>query len=235
MEMDHGEDQADAMEMDHGEDQAGGHTLRFDPGSRIFMAELTVATGYVATVLLAITLVIGPVNLSFHDEMGLLVDVANAAHALRADPGAVVDRILHVGAAIGLDRLMARGYFEAPQSGRDAVQQLEDLSSPISAFIRDTCDVGTTQRVGVDDLWEHWKRWCTDDNRHPGTKAVFGRDLKAAVPTIKKARLRDDDDRAHDRMPSTDARSGTPGSAPDIRAAPPPMPACARPPARARA
>ena len=36
-----------------------------------------------------------------------------------------------------LDRLNERGYFLNPASGKEAIQQLEDLSSPISAFIRD--------------------------------------------------------------------------------------------------
>ena len=39
----------------------------------------------------------------------------------------------------GLDRLNLRGHFVNPESGNDAIQQIEDLSSPISAFIRDTC------------------------------------------------------------------------------------------------
>jgi putative DNA primase/helicase len=94
----------------------------------------------------------------------------------------------------GLDRLNARGYFINPDSGVDAIQQLEDLSSPISAFIRDRCLVGR-YAVKVDALWAAWKSWCEGDNRHPGTKAVFGRDLRAAVPTLKRARPRDAEDR----------------------------------------
>lgn len=39
----------------------------------------------------------------------------------------------------GLDRLMARGYFEQPQSGAEAIRQMEDLASPIAAFIREEC------------------------------------------------------------------------------------------------
>ena len=93
-------------------------------------------------------------------------------------------------ALAGLDRLNTRGYFEPPASGREAVQQLEDLSSPVSAFVRDRCNVRADQSVSVDDLWSAWKDWCTDDNRGPGTKALFGRDLKAAVPMIRKGRPR---------------------------------------------
>ena len=96
----------------------------------------------------------------------------------------------------GLDRLNARGYFDSPQSGKEAVQQLEDLSSPISAFIRDTCVVGHN-RVEAEMLWVAWKTWCDGEGRHPGTKAVFGRDLKAAVPTVNRVRSRHDEARSY--------------------------------------
>jgi putative DNA primase/helicase len=94
----------------------------------------------------------------------------------------------------GLDRLTERGYFVNPESGSDAIQQLEDLSSPISAFVRDVCVIGRYQ-VDADQLWTGWKTWCESDNRHPGTKAVFGRDLKAAVPSLKRSRPRTGDTR----------------------------------------
>jgi putative DNA primase/helicase len=91
----------------------------------------------------------------------------------------------------GLDRLTARGHFVNPESGKDAVRLMEDLSSPISAFVRDCCLVGGRYEVTRDALWGAWKTWCEDDNRPPGTKAVFGRDLRAAVPTLKDARPRE--------------------------------------------
>ena len=93
----------------------------------------------------------------------------------------------------GLDRLTQRGHFVNPDSGSDAIQQLEDLSSPIGAFIRDMCVIGPHE-VEVDRLWGAWKNWCESDNRHPGTKAVFGRNLRAAVPGVKRVKPRQDDD-----------------------------------------
>ena len=96
----------------------------------------------------------------------------------------------------GLDRLNVRGFFDTPQSGKDAIQQLEDLSSPISAFIRDTCVVGP-HHVQAEMLWAAWKAWCDADNRHPGTKVVFGRDLRAAVPTVKRVRPRSGETRLY--------------------------------------
>jgi putative DNA primase/helicase len=90
----------------------------------------------------------------------------------------------------GLDRLTERGYFVNPESGNDAIRQMEDLSSPISAFIRERCDIGPHD-VTRDALWGAWKTWCADDNRHPGTKEVFGRDLRAAMPMLKDIRPRE--------------------------------------------
>jgi hypothetical protein len=46
-------------------DGAGGSPfgLSFDPSSRSFTSQLTIATGYLATALLALTLLVGPANL----------------------------------------------------------------------------------------------------------------------------------------------------------------------------
>lgn len=97
----------------------------------------------------------------------------------------------------GLDRLNERGYFVSPESGREAVQQLEDLSSPVSAFVRERCVVGSEEQVPVDDLWDAWKTWCEGEGRHHGTKAVLGKNLSAAVPTIRRARPRTDGERIY--------------------------------------
>jgi putative DNA primase/helicase len=88
----------------------------------------------------------------------------------------------------GLDRLLERGYFVNPASGSDAIQQMEDLSSPISAFVRDRCVVRRDVSVDVETLWAAWKAWCAETNTGLSTKAVFGRDLRAVLPTLKVGR-----------------------------------------------
>ncbi|MPZ47892.1 MAG: NTP-binding protein [Dehalococcoidia bacterium] len=95
----------------------------------------------------------------------------------------------------GLDRLNRRGYFVMPASSEDIVRQMEDLASPVGAFIRSRCEVGPDFLIPVDELWKSWRDWCQDQNLHPGTKALLGRDLKAAVPTIHHARPRTEDDK----------------------------------------
>ncbi len=87
----------------------------------------------------------------------------------------------------------ARRHFTAPASAHEAIRELEGLSSPMSAFLRDGCPVGRDRQVVVDDLWTAWKVWAVDQSQHHGTKATFGRDLRAAVPGLLVIRPRDGD------------------------------------------
>jgi putative DNA primase/helicase len=91
----------------------------------------------------------------------------------------------------GLDRLRDRGRFIESASAREAIRELEDLASPMSAFLRDRCVVGRDLRVSVDELWAAWKGWCDDQSLHHGTKQTFGRDLRAAVPWLHVSRPRE--------------------------------------------
>jgi putative DNA primase/helicase len=93
-------------------------------------------------------------------------------------------------ALVGLDRLTERGYFQMPDSSKEAIQQLEDLASPVGAFLRERCEIVADGEVEIGMLWESWKEWCIVDNRSPATKGTFGRDLRAAAPTIRRGRPR---------------------------------------------
>ncbi len=87
---------------------------------------------------------------------------------------------------VGYDRLMKRGHFIQPASGEQALQELEDLASPISAFLRDRCLLGQGHGVETTALFNAWLAWCREQNReHVGTVQAFGRDLRAAVPAVR--------------------------------------------------
>jgi putative DNA primase/helicase len=60
----------------------------------------------------------------------------------------------------GWKRLRARGHFVMPHSCAEAMRELEELSSPVQAFVRDTCLLTPGARVDVDDLYAAWKLWC---------------------------------------------------------------------------
>lgn len=96
----------------------------------------------------------------------------------------------------GWKRLRGRGHFVQPTSSREMLNDIEDLSSPVGAFVKECCTVGPGFMVSVNDIFARWKRWCDDMGRkEPGTAAVFGRDLSASVPSIRKTRPRDGDER----------------------------------------
>jgi putative DNA primase/helicase len=87
---------------------------------------------------------------------------------------------------VGYARLRERGYFVQPESGRDAIEQLEILASPVTAFVSDVCNIETGRTIAVELLYQSWRIWCeTNGRREPGTSQSFGRDLKAAFPAIK--------------------------------------------------
>ena len=85
----------------------------------------------------------------------------------------------------GRQRLHLRGHFVEPKASAEAAQQLADLGSPISAFVRDRCVVGPTADVEVDRIYSEWRVWCAAQGiDRPGAKHQFGRDLSAAFPEV---------------------------------------------------
>ncbi len=97
----------------------------------------------------------------------------------------------------GYHRLSERGYFVQPTSSAEAIQSLEDLGSPVGAFVRDRCIVGPKLTVEKTILFERWKQWCDEEGRtRPGTVATFGRDLHAIVPALRTSRSQSTYDRS---------------------------------------
>ncbi|MCX5690338.1 MAG: primase-like DNA-binding domain-containing protein, partial [Planctomycetota bacterium] len=92
----------------------------------------------------------------------------------------------------GLDRVRQRGRFVAPQESQECARQLEELSSPIAAFVQDHCVLGAGHRVDLNRLYDVWKRWTQDEGfDSAGTKATFGRNLASAFPDVRVRRASD--------------------------------------------
>ena len=96
-------------------------------------------------------------------------------------------------AIVGWQRLRERGRFEQPNSGRELVGDLEDLNSPIGQFLRDQCIVDEGHRVSRADIYAAYAEWCQRHGRkHVDDESGFGRQLRAAVPTIRDSQPRVD-------------------------------------------
>ena len=91
----------------------------------------------------------------------------------------------------GWQRLRERGYFVQPDAGRELLEEMEDLSSPVGAFVKECCVVGVGRQIARADLYAAWRGWCEERGREPGEAATFGRNLRAAVPSIGASYPRD--------------------------------------------
>src|SRR5262249_31086495 len=89
----------------------------------------------------------------------------------------------------GLARLQAQGRFTTVRSSEDALGALHDLVSPVSAFVRDRCELGPFE-VEVETIYDNWKRWAEDNGHKVTSVQTFGRDLRAVVPGVRMARPR---------------------------------------------
>lgn len=97
----------------------------------------------------------------------------------------------------GWTRLRARGHFAEPASSREASQDLADLGSPISTFVRECCELDAAAVVATQSLFMTWRTWCAANGvDRPGASATFARDLRAAFPELTPYRPREGKDRA---------------------------------------
>ena len=113
-------------------------------------------------------------------------------HGLEARLHAELPAILNWALA-GLDRLVARDRFTRPESTDEAIVALQDLASPVAAFVRDNCEVGALCEERIDTLYGAWKVWADENGQRKTTAQTFGRDLRAVVPGLRVVRPRDGD------------------------------------------
>ena len=93
----------------------------------------------------------------------------------------------------GWRRVRDRGYITQPAEGKKLVQQMVDLASPITAFVRDRCEVAADAYVSKDELFEAFKRWYAEElgNEYQKDKSGFFRDMRSAISGVKTDARRD--------------------------------------------
>ena len=95
----------------------------------------------------------------------------------------------------GLDRLTAQDRFTRPASTDEAIIALQDLASPVAAFVREQCVTGPSYEVAIDTIYGRWKEWAEANGNRAGSTQTFGRNLRAVVPSLRVVQPRDGDKR----------------------------------------
>jgi putative DNA primase/helicase len=93
----------------------------------------------------------------------------------------------------GLRRLTFdnENHFTRFEAAEEAITTMQDLASPVGAFVRERCKLEAGDEIAVDDLYGAYKEWCVLSEYPKSPKAHFGRDLRAACPSVRKRRPRD--------------------------------------------
>jgi putative DNA primase/helicase len=84
----------------------------------------------------------------------------------------------------GLDQLSHARRFNMPASSLESIRQLEDLASPVGAFVRDWCETGTDKSCNVKTLYDAYVTWCQLEGHKGGSNIMFGRNLRAVMPQL---------------------------------------------------
>ncbi len=98
----------------------------------------------------------------------------------------------------GWKRLRDRSRLIVPEASKGITQEMEDLASPIAAFLRERCEVKAEAGydVLVTELYQAWCHWCEGKGyTKPGSEQLFGRNLRATLPHLKIRQPRDGDNR----------------------------------------
>jgi putative DNA primase/helicase len=81
----------------------------------------------------------------------------------------------------GLKSLQARGHFAQPKSGVELHEEVLRLSSPVTGFVEDRCELVTDAEEELDGLYEQFEGWSKKAgyNSIP-LKEIFSRNLQSA-------------------------------------------------------
>jgi len=103
---------------------------------------------------------------------------------LESELGAEIPGILRW-AVDGWVALKERGRMCSPAATAGLVEELEELASPVLAFVKECCDIGPTEKCFTDAIYHAWSAWCKNQGRHPTFKDVFAKNIRAALPNLK--------------------------------------------------
>lgn len=90
----------------------------------------------------------------------------------------------------GLKDLRKRGRFIVPDSSRPILQLMTQISSPVTVFVTECCQLGEKHSISREMLFDAWRSWCDETGHRPGLREQFGRWLVSTVPMLEVGRIR---------------------------------------------
>ncbi|HEY2155564.1 MAG TPA: phage/plasmid primase, P4 family [Isosphaeraceae bacterium] len=85
----------------------------------------------------------------------------------------------------GWHRLQHRGQFAPPASSREILRDVRNIASPVAQFIAEVCEIRPDAEVSTERIYARFREWCEAQGKFViPDKAVFGRDLRAVMPTL---------------------------------------------------
>lgn len=96
----------------------------------------------------------------------------------------------------GFQKLVKKGKFTQPASGQTRLDVLQELCSPVVAFINEKYQVTSNEadKIEADEMHTKWRLWCEKTGHHASSVHKFYKDLIDVYPAItkKKARINRD-------------------------------------------
>lgn len=92
----------------------------------------------------------------------------------------------------GLIRLHENGRFTRPSSSEQLFDEFRALTSPVSEFIEECCDIGSYQDA-MEDVYKCWRQWATANGLYLGKRSQLSRNLSALKSDFGISRIVDGD------------------------------------------
>jgi len=84
----------------------------------------------------------------------------------------------------GLKDLREQDKFITPESSKPLLQQLTEITAPVTAFVNDCCVKNENAYITRSQLYEAWTYWCARTGHKVGNNIYFGRWFKQTCPSI---------------------------------------------------
>lgn len=86
-------------------------------------------------------------------------------------------------AIAGLDRLRRKGCFTLPKICQDALDDYRVENNPAIQFLRENTSVEEGTETPCREVYDRYRRWCTDNGFHPLSSRSFGKEVVRFAPT----------------------------------------------------